>query len=331
MKNNLRLLLPLLSVWMLSACIHTYPDAEAEDPTLVEVKLRLKFPEDWEKIDHISRNGERLASDPDLRIVVNMESERKNVGTYKTYVERSTMKEGVSLTLPFRVERQNHTLKIWADYSDSEESGGLCYDIADLSSIKYLHPRGTRKAFDDCFTASALWTPSSDGDEDHSNSPDILLERPTARFRLVAQDYTQFIQLHEKEIRRGESYSIKISYQSPIADGHNLIENRPVGQLTGRGFSTPLEILTIAGVEVELASDLLFVGKEPSSITIDLTVLNSALMPVASISGIEVPLERGKITTVRGKLLTNLLSTGITIDNEWGEEIEITIDNQENI
>ncbi len=327
MKNILLISINLLILCLLSGCIHTYPDADAEDPTLVDVRLRLKFPESWDKISHIPARGSKLAADPDLRIVVSMSASGKNIGLHKTFIDRDALKEDISITLPFQVRNQEHILNVWVDYSDTEADQGRCYDISNLSSISYIHPHGERKAFDDCFTATCKWRPDESANR---TSTEVILQRPNARFRLVAQDYSRFIQIHDKEIRRGESYFVKISYKTPVHRKYDLLEDLPVEPLNDISFSSPLEILTIEGVEVELASDLLFVTSEQSTVMIDLTVLNSALMPVASISGIEIPLERGKITTITGKLLTNLLSTGITIDNEWGEEVEIIIDDPEN-
>lgn len=324
MKKILKILIFFLFPAFFSGCIHTYPDAEAEDPTLASVSLRLTFPDDWESITTTPPAGTRLTPDPYLRLITAISTSGHIVNTRTDYFKRSQMKEGIETDLP-PLQKRSYDIRVWCDFSEKDSETGLCFDASDLSEIRYLVKSGERRAYDDCFTGNTFINLVNNSFNDEE-AIEIKLQRPMARYRLVARDYSKFIELHEKEIKRGESYTVKINYHNNPHIAFNLAEDSPTEGVYGSGFSVPLEIITTEGVQVELASDIMFLPPGSTYTTIDMTILNSSLLPVAAISDISIPLERGKETTLSGKLLTNLLSTGIDIDNEWGEEIEINIE-----
>ena len=76
--------------------------------------------------------------------------------------------------------------------------------------------------------------------------------------------------------------------------------------------------------ELKIAEGFLFCDND-SETSIQLSVLNSALVTVSRTEYFTFPIKRGYITTVRGDFLTHSLNGIFTVDHIWGGEIIIEI------
>ena len=160
------------------------------------------------------------------------------------------------------------------------------------------------------------------------------MERPHARYNFVATDKEAFAELWSKEMsRRGQEVSkssvdlsqfhVHYSYPQFLPNTYSLFGRKPVDSATDVEFEAKMTLLEDG--TVDLGFDYVFVGDDESSIVVTLSFFDQNGEFISSLSDLEIPLVRGKNTTVKGKLLTSGISNGITINPGFDGEIVITI------
>lgn len=301
-------------------CIHTYPDPrKEEDPTLVETVFVLGFPGDWEKVE---APRHRASGDGRKRVVLELRGAGSAV-MRKEFTAEMDDGDGRTLTIPapFLLEPREYRLAVWCD--DSQFSA---YDVADFNDIpapgKHFYSHDPSPCY--CYSGSFDLSEAA-GEWSRSVEVPVAMECPTGRFRIVADDYASFLATFRDGISKGESYSVEISYGSPVAAAFNLNENSPARPVDNVVGSRTLDIITIPGIEMEIASGRLFVPEEGMEITLTLTLYNSAKAVVSRTAGVTLPVHRGKVTTVRGDFLTDFIIGGISVDTAWDGEIIVDI------
>lgn len=327
---------PAFIVWIgLTGCIHTYPSPEgAIDPTEIEATLLLRFDEEWAGKDFIFQETKGYQFSHDTRadrwprrIYAEIKESSGKRHSFSTVAMPEEIVEGsYRLELPFKLKADSYIATLWADCLDPTTLQPLGYDISNTSLIKELAQRGEESDRRTCVTAiQEIDLRHLAGEWDSKVEQEITLTTPMARFRLIADDYQEFLQETEEVRRRGEKYQVTVEYNSEIPGGFSLLDGEAMDPVNGRSFSSPLTILTFPGIEMSIGSDWLFNPPGEYMHTVTVTVFNSAKAIVSQTPGITFPMQRGHITTVKGKMLTNFIKGGIQIDNIWAGEIIIEI------
>lgn len=327
-------LLLILSIGS-GGCIHTYPSPEgAIDPTEIEASLLLRFNEDWagKEFDLQETKGNQptdatRAADRPRRIYTEI---KESSGKRRNFTVTATPEEWAGgtyrLQLPFKLRPDTYAATVWVDCLDPASGDPAGYDISDTYLIKELAARGEESDRRTCLTAmQELDLRHLAGKWDSEIEKEVTLTTPMARFRLIADDYQDFLEQTEEVRRKGERYYVTVEFDSEIPGGFSLSEGAAMDPVKGARFSSPLAILTFPGIEMSIGSDWLFNPPGEYMHTVSVTVFNSAQAIVSQTPGITFPMQRGHITTVRGKLLTNFITGGIRIDNIWAGEIVIEI------
>ncbi len=319
----------------LTGCIHTYPSAEVTvDPTEIDLALLLSFEDEWSDREvYITNTDEKQGikstrgSQYPRRIYLELKEKSGKRHPFSKVMLPEEAHDGLfRLELPFKLKAETYHITVWCDCLQPSSLEPAGYDISDINLIKSLVPHGEESDRRICLTASAdIDLRHLSGQWNSKEEMTLPLVTPMARFRLIAVDYQDFLQQTEEARRKGERYTITVNYDSDIPAGYSLLDNNAIGPLSGVRFSSALPIITFPGVEMSIGSDWLFNPPGEYMHTITVTVLNSAQVIVSQTSGITFPLERGHVTSVKGKLLTNFITGGIQIDNVWAGEIIIEI------
>lgn len=107
-----------------------------------------------------------------------------------------------------------------------------------------------------------------------------------------------------------------------------MLAGNPMQPTDNISFSKDLDIITVPGIEMVIASDWIFTPENPVSHSLTVTLTDSSGNPVVITKIDSFPLEQGKITTISGNFLTRKSgSGGISINDKWEGEIDIIIDN----
>lgn len=331
-----RLILHLLSLlaFIWQGCIHTYPEEEGMDPTSVAVNIELSFNLNWEQVisyhpatksDLPPQDNLNTGKEDIHRFIVEISAEGEKQLRHEHYLSQEEFNRGtLTLRVPAILKPTVYQVTAWCDIANGIDSTGH-FNVNSLSDIYPVSPRSDLRQVDDCATASAPLDLTSFR---NSLSGMLLLPlsmtSPAACFRLMTMDVEEFIRYADPAIQAGETYSLALSYESSRPTAFNASTGLPVNYMDNMELSIPLP--TLYSQQAVICSDWLFLGDSKETISICLTLFNSARVPVSRIRHIQIPLQRGKITTVRGDFLTNFQSNVINVDNIWDGEIIITID-----
>ena len=256
---------------------------------------------------------------------------------------------GASLELSYDVTDPDHRVSmeigegsyrfiVWADYVDGGKEEDKFYATGDFKEITLAgESHCGNNVFRDAFRGEATATVASgDGTPQEIT---VEMERPLARFQFVTTDLETFITnaLKEQEARDGaekensptkavnlDDYRIVFRYTGFMPSAFNAFTDKPIDAVTGVSFTG--RITRLSDTEAELGFDYVFVNGTESTVPIAVEVYNLENELLSSTDPIDVPLERSKLTIVRGPFLTTQASGGVGIDpgfdGEWNYEIK---------
>lgn len=321
----------MLLALMVSGCIHTYPDGNGIDPTLIDTRLEIALDIEWRNYMPEDARTRTVPGFP-VGLVVNLYSASGSAVSVEKIFQPGEIKDNyISLPIDKPLRAEEYSMSIWLDYRNPDSHGHLEYDASSIRDIKATYAHGEFSPLHDClFHEGNLDLRKYAGKIDSKVSVPVILRHPTGRFRIVAEDYQDFLSRNATDINRGITYSVRIDYVSTIPGAFDLAADEPTRPQENVSFSTPLDILTIPGIEMELASDRLFTTSETLHHTIDISVLDSNGNLVSRFSGVRFPLQRGKITNIYGRFLTNGIAGGFMIDTKWEGEEDVYLHKQSN-
>lgn len=335
-------LLVIVAAVAMMSCIHTYPSPEGgEDPTEIAVELSVRLEADWENFgvtvadedifrskDNNPSTRSAMQESWSVRIITVITDKNGRTSTRTRFFEHEEISEDrIVIPLANDLHANIYHIAVWADYLDKVTHEPLGYDTGRFPLANEIVRRGTESERRMCLYGSAEVDLSKyKGSWNVVHRSEITLSPPVTRFRLIAEDYEEFLDFTEEARNHNESYFITVTYESEVPLSFNITEGYPMDPEEGCGFTLPFPIINIPGLEMAIASDWLFCPSYPVRHTVSLTVYNSAKVAVAHVADIRFPVEAGKLTTVRGKFLTNFITGGIHIDNIWGGEIIIELE-----
>lgn len=307
----------------LSGCIHTYPEPTGEkDPTLVDLIVEADISSEWGNLTDTKGGFSR-------RIIAVLTKNGKQSFRKDLILDAGNIPESKLIPIRFTIPDTDYDISIWCDLVNQDDETPLGYNTDNLSEIRMLHHHGIETSERDCLSFhSKLKTHTVGGESDNTEKMTARLSHPAGRFRIVAADYDSFIESHAEEIRKGGNYKIIIAIDSSIPEFYDMLAGNPMQPTDNISFSKDLDIITVPGIEMVIASDWIFTPENPVSHSLTVTLTDSSGNPVVITKIDSFPLEQGKITTISGNFLTRKSgSGGISINDKWEGEIDIIIDN----
>lgn len=314
----------IILISVCQGCIHTYPDAGAEDPTEVELTVDLSLSLQW---------GQILAYYPPVRggaesyrLIIEIQERDITRMRHEQMLSSADFEKGsVTVRLPAKLRPVVYSLAVWLDAVSSDASASPAFDVSTLSSVTPVFRHGEYPFPEDCgFAETSLDLTEYVNKLQGRRIIQIEMSSPGARFRFETTDVESFLRYADSAIQKGEKYTLTLSYNDPVALAFNVFSGEPTGYDGSVEVSVPLPALFSS--QVAVFSDWVFTSKEREEISVMLTLYNSAKMIVSRIKRITFPVERGKTTVVRGDFLTNFYSGNVSVDNLWDDEIIIRIE-----
>ena len=220
----------------------------------------------------------------------------------------------------------DYDLRLWADWN-----GGY-YNADDLGKVLVLTDsyvaNGETDKKDAYYATSSLSIPSSPTGGVEGAS--VSLERPFAKYRLIATDVEAYYNLIDKgeALPAIEDLQVRVTYEGFFPTGFSVATGKPNDALnTGIHYSS---VPTVAEgydekVNRQVGADFVLTNGEESfvNITIQMIDTNTGNI-IATVQHVKIPYKRGHLTTVTGHFLTaGKTPGGVQIDTEWGEDITI--------
>ena len=220
----------------------------------------------------------------------------------------------------------DYDLRLWADWN-----GGY-YNADDLGKVLVLTDsyvaNGETDKKDAYYATSSLSIPSSPTGGVEGAS--VSLERPFAKYRLIATDVEAYYNLIDKgeALPAIEDLQVRVTYEGFFPTGFSVATGKPNDALnTGIHYTSVPTVAEgyDAKVNRQVGADFVLTNGEESfvNITIQMIDTNTGNI-IATVQHVKIPYKRGHLTTVTGHFLTaGKTPGGVQIDTEWGEDITI--------
>ena len=220
----------------------------------------------------------------------------------------------------------DYDLRLWADWN-----GGY-YNADDLGKVLVLTDsyvaNGETDKKDAYYATSSLSIPSSPTGGVEGAS--VSLERPFAKYRLIATDVEAYYNLIDKgeALPAIEDLQVRVTYEGFFPTGFSVATGKPNDALnTGIHYSS---VPTVAEgydekVNRQVGADFVLTNGEESFVNITIQMIDTNTGDIiATVQHVKIPYKRGHLTTVTGHFLTaGKTPGGVQIDTEWGEDITI--------
>ena len=219
----------------------------------------------------------------------------------------------------------DYDLRLWADWD-----GGY-YNTDDLGKVLVLTDNyvanGETDKKDAYYVTSSLSIPSSPtGGVEGA----LSLERPFAKYRLIATDVEAYYNLIEKgeALPPIEDLQVRVTYEGFFPTGFNVATGKPNDALnTGIHYTSVPTVAEgyDAAVNRQVGADFVLTNGEESFVNVTIQMIDTNTGDiVATVQHVKIPYKRGHLTTVTGHFLTaGKTPGGVQIDTEWGEDIVI--------
>ena len=216
----------------------------------------------------------------------------------------------------------DYDLLLWAD-----RDGGY-YNTDDLGKVlvlteNYVANGETDKK--DAFYAAETLT-VGDGMPDMP----VTLERPFAKYRLIANDVEAYYNLMDKgeDLPDIEDLQVRVTYEGFFPTGFNVDTGKPNDALNTGIHSTSVPTVAEgydASVNRQVGVDFVLINGEESFVNVTIQMIDTNTGDiVATVQHVKIPYRRGHLTTVTGHFLTaGKTPGGVQIDSEWGDDIVI--------
>lgn len=221
------------------------------------------------------------------------------------------------------VPNRDYRFVVWADFVEENTAADFRYNTADLNNV-------TRKdvaAMDESYDAYFIRKDFHIGEEGLKES--LVLKRPFGKIRVITTDYD--------EVNKG-SEPTKVSvkfYDNPLYTSLNAVN----GKAEGEGANEYLEYAVAkntpytegydsAEENMTLFADYIFAGNSEDmgaqEVHFEMTVWGADGREIITRKfETQIPLERNKLTTIKGNLLTTKSSVTITIEDSFDGEYEV--------
>lgn len=333
----------LFSALAMQSCdVHEWP--EEVPPEIVPYTLHLDFDTRMPIYEEISFSGTRGDESYDRRYIIGVYPYDKagnptRVADTMIVFTKSTDEE-YNHSIQLDIPEGKYNFLVWKDYVDTKAKSDLYYNTSDFTEIilanrkKHVGNTDFRDAFRGEMTSIVLAEKSYHQSLARTVSTEVIIpmERPLAKYKVIATDLQEFIRhakrliiqkaanredgtradLHEFNI---EEYRVVFCYNGFMPCSFNMFTNRPADAWTGVTFEGGLTPLS--DDEVELGFDYIFVNGSESTVSITIEVYDWENELVSRSSPITVPITRSQLTVVRGNFLTSKAEGGVGIVPEF--------------
>ena len=316
--------------FLMAACtLHEEPELTADgelgvDPTEVNVEVNLTLDLNLPEQGNEENSSARVSANTDYlhRFIVEAYLNRQPVAR-QVFVESITDRTHLSLPVSMKLHALSYQLVVWKDYVSAETpQEDLHYNTQSLVPVipnRASHTGNTE--YKDVFVGTTSLDLTAYADQWGAVvEQDVALQRPVARYELIATDVDKFLQRIADGEVSGERFTARIKYSGYLPVGYNVLDDVPKHSLMYMQYNTSFDVPEEGTDELRVGFDYVFVSNEGSaSVPMEIEIVNENNVTVAN-SVLNVPLERGKNTVWTGEFLTGDNQGGQGGGDEPGED-----------
>jgi len=320
-----------------------FPEHEGVDPTLVHVNLTFEVDP---TIEPYTTTQALVKSDGtpthDVRWMIEIfQDEIDGEPVERRLLSCDPDMEGHHvIDASFDLHAAKYHVVAWMDYVDDGSTDDKYYMIPSLSNIGI--PETESYIGDEDYKDTYVGNQELDltGYREGWNQTvehTVMLERPMAKIEFITTDIDKLAaewaaQNRMKGTKTNDvladqidvsSWQVKVEYGGYFPSSFNAYTNKPNDAREGVSFMSTMTPLS--SQEARFGSDYIFVNGSESAVSVNLTITDDQGKVLNEIQGIQVPIVRGKLTSVRDEFLTRSFTPGIGIDPDFDGEINIVI------
>ena len=336
MKKRYYLL--FLFIILLMGCVHDYPTMtddgeEGVDPTLVQVNTEVTLDLELVPLEIITdkaRSGTTKAATDTYRrrFIIDAYHDGKVAQRQVTVLEEAEESGSDKITLPvnLRLHALEYTLAVWTDYVAAGTEADLYYNTEDLQQVSCTEPYTGNTPYRDCLYGTAPLDLRPYRDEWNAKvQVQVDMVRPLAQYEIIATDVKDFLAESQRQRETGTAHSVTFSYGFYFPLGFNVLTGKPQNSQMNVAFTAPLTVPDDGREEYTIGTDFIFVNGEESYVPLEIRIADSDGYVVSLTTGLNVPYQRGHLTTLRGRFLTSKVSPGVGINPDFDDD-DINID-----
>lgn len=335
----------LFAALILGACdkiyVHEFPGEDPVDPTIVNVTLHIHACEDYKFRDDVKEPvyTENWFYEPDRTarfiIEVNVDENFSQELVYREVfvTTEKKMKEEIVRTLPLHA--LNYKVSVWQDLTDPDNpESDVWYRTDPLNAVKiqessiYVGGHDTKQV--SSFTEGFNLHEYADKWNVELDIPFQLI-RPQSKYIIVSTDVAKFVKSYnanystQGEMTAEEIFeqcTMKVSYNGFLPNGYNVKTGLLNDSQGGYGYN--FAVTLINDNQAIVAYDYVLTVPD-TAVNLALNLYDSNGVLVNTVSTLNVPISRNKITVIRGEYLTREYGGGVGIDPGFDGEFNIII------
>ena len=346
MKNIIYLLFCL--PFLFTACdVHEWPDT----PETVKFHLRLNYETDmtewfhlYDGIDVVEQGyGETYDNHQksgQIRYIVRAYPVLQKQGTAQSYTREfiftKNIREGYDHEVWLELPAGSYKVMVWSDLVSSG-TNPYFHNADNFAEIVLQGEHQGNTDYRDAFRGTGNIELVADIVERVPDTLVIAMERPLAKFEFVTTDLQEFYReeieyLKKVASSRGDelptrvntdNYRVVVLYAGFMPNTYNMNSDKPVDSYMGVFIETKMNVL--GDQEASLGFDYVFIGDKKSSILVQIGLYDQEERQVALSDPINVPLDRGFHTILKGSFLMQQASGGIVINPEFDGNFNIEV------
>ena len=221
----------------------------------------------------------------------------------------------------------DYDIRLWADWVTDGTTNDKYYNADDLSAVTVLTDNYVANGLTD--EKDAYYATPSATVSGESQNVSIELVRPFARYRIIANDVENYMELLESgdDLPSIGDLTVRVAYETFFPTGFSVPDERPNDALNGISYAA--DIVEADGYNPDEArqvgADFVLTNGEETFVTVTVQMLDKNTgEAISTVTGIRIPYRRGQLTTVSGNFLTaGRTSGGVNIDTGWGDDIVV--------
>ena len=338
------------TILLLSAvsCVHQWPE-----PAVTQVVLNLVYETNLPMGPEIDVST-RAADDSeqyDIRYIIHAYelSGSGNIGDtpYATYMFTQDDITSPDNTFTLDIMEGQYRFMVWSDYVKQGTTEDMFYNADSLKYIKlYGRDEGHKHVGNEDLRDAFLGWTDVDVIRYGGHHPPVSctahMTRPLSKVVFITTDLddwktkviTNYYQSALQGSQPGESieimtdvdvtqYTVKIQYPQYMPNAFNMMTDRTTWSDVNVSFES--KITPLGNQEAALGFDYVFANATDANVVMAVSLYDKTGTQLARSRDITVPLERGKVTTVRGSFLLEESDGGVSINPDFDGEFNIVI------
>lgn len=328
-----RLLCLALLPFFTTACLYEYPTLTKDgelgiDPTVVNVNvdltLNLKFAHGiTETVDYTG------AADYRHRFIVDAYLDRQLASRHIIYKE-PTDDEEFTANLSMQLHARDYQLVVWADYVKADNDDDLYYDTSTLVPAINTKAYWGNAEYKDVFYASQPLPLGSYRDQWDVEIPvSIEMERPVARYELIADDVKKFLKNIASGDITGNKFTLTVRYTNLFSTGWNALDGIVKNALRYISYNQTIPVPTAETENLRVGLDYVFVPDGNADIPIAVEVAD-AKGKVIALTYLLLECKANQNQIIHSNFLTADPSGGVGFDPDYDDNINDGIEVESN-